>query len=57
MGWKVEMYAWRASMSICYPAFAALSENRMTIKYLDDWRADVRVRVLCASFVCELVTD
>jgi hypothetical protein len=51
-------------MSICYPAFAALSENRMTIKYLDDWRADVRVcasfvcefcvRVLCASFVCEL---
>ena len=39
--WKVEMYAWRASMSICYPAFAALSRGRMTIRYLDEWRADV----------------
>ena len=42
LGWKVEMYAWRASMSICYPAFAALSRGRMTIRYLDEWRADVR---------------
>ena len=42
LGWKVEMYAWRASMSICYPAFAALSRGRMTIQYLDEWRADVR---------------
>ena len=41
LGWKVEMYAWRASMSICYPAFAALSRGRMTIRYLDEWRADV----------------
>jgi hypothetical protein len=28
-------------MSICYPAFAALSRGRMTIRYLDEWRADV----------------
>lgn len=44
LGWRVEMYAWRASMSICYPAFASLSQGRLTIKYLDDWRADISLR-------------
>ena len=43
LGWKVEVYAWKNSMATCYQAFASLSEGYMTIHYLDDWRADVRV--------------
>ena len=41
MGWMVEVYGWRASMSSCYPAMAALSRGRMVIQYLDEWRAEV----------------
>lgn len=44
LGWRVELYAWRSSMSICYPAFAALSKGNMVVRYLDEWRSDITIR-------------
>ena len=50
LGWRVELYGWRAAMAMCYPAMAALSSGRMTVHYLDEWRREV-----CGSVPCTVV--
>jgi hypothetical protein len=56
LGWRVELYGWRAAMAMCYPAMAALSSGRMTVHYLDEWRREVCNGVPCHAppwCVCE----
>lgn len=56
LGWRVELYGWRAAMAMCYPAMAALSSGRMTVHHLDEWRREVCNGVPCHAppwCVCE----
>ena len=38
------MYYWKSSGSIIYPAFQAMSSNRLTVHHLDPWRHEISVR-------------
>lgn len=39
--WNVELWAWKLSMSQNFSNIQQLFPNQMTIKYLDDYRAEI----------------
>jgi hypothetical protein len=40
-GWRIELYAWKMSLSSTMRGIAALSKGRMTITCLDTWREEI----------------
>jgi hypothetical protein len=40
-GWRIELYAWKMSLSSTMRGIAALSKGRMTITCLDTWRDEI----------------